>query len=570
MEALSSMWGNFTLSEREDAEVKIGDDCIEPISCRGQSCLVGKLLADRVVPREYIRVHMMRAWKTLGAVVFKMLGDNLFLMEFENSWEKINILEGRPWLFDGNLFAVMPFDGLTPPSQLVFEKAAFWVRMYNLPLACMGSDIGKQIGATVGEVVEVDQNDGEAKWGEFLRVRIIIDLTKPLDRGRKINIRNKSTWVKFKYEKLPNFCYHCGVVRHSRRDCAAKSLKGEGSLSRDTPFGPWLRVPPVFRRWKGDSGSGGKESSNLSSKPKVSNSDGGLMAAEMSSGGSGDSQNSNPSPGQQDRRESLENRSGSSGSSVMKLDLREINSLQHLIDPVTDGALQKRKDRMADSEGVEKEKTEYKGCGREEAGALNDLLMGGTVILPSDDASVKFQETGQEPLKGHGGGPPSRYVGNWDSELGRMKWQAMGDGLHEVQLQWDPKAASYFPSVVPKSSKQEATRKPFNSLSRTGKEEGSGATLKDHRGSTRKSLGRFSHGPSRNRQQKWKQRNGKVLTEDCLVGTSEVGGETQDGKRKLVVPNDCGNSNKQRRYEGCSNPGRSTSAEAVEQPRREQ
>jgi hypothetical protein len=71
MEALSSMWGNFTLSEREDAEVKIGDDCIEPISCRGQSCLVGKLLADRVVPRDYIRVHMMRAWKTLGAVVLR-------------------------------------------------------------------------------------------------------------------------------------------------------------------------------------------------------------------------------------------------------------------------------------------------------------------------------------------------------------------------------------------------------------------------------------------------------------------------------------------------------------------
>jgi hypothetical protein len=499
-----------------------------------------------------------------------MLGDNLFLMEFENSWEKINILEGRPWLFDGNLLAVMPFDGLTPPSQLVFEKAAFWVRMYNLPLACMGSDIGKQIGATVGEVVEVDQNDGEVEWGEFLRVRIIIDLTKPLDRGRKINIRNKSTWVKFKYEKLPNFCYHCGVVRHSRRGCAAKSLRGEGSLPRDTPFGPWLRVPPVFRRWKGDSGSGGKGSSNLSSEPKVSSSDDGLMAAESSSGGSSDPQNSNCSPGQQDRRESVENRLGSSGSSVLKLDLREINSLQHSIDPVTDGTFQKRKDCMADSEGVEKEKTVNMGCERKEAGALNEILMGETVFLPVDDASVKVQEMGQKSLKGHGSGPPSRYVGNWDSELGRMKWQAMGDGLHEVQLQWDPKAASYFPSVVPKSSKQEATRKPFNSSSKTGKEKGPDATLKDHRRSTRKTLGRFLHGQSRNRQQKWKQRNGKVLTEDCLVGTSEMGGESQDGKRKLVGPNDGGISNKQRRHEGCSNPGRSTSAEAVEQPRREQ
>jgi hypothetical protein len=259
MDALSSMWGNFTLSEREDAEVKIRDDRVEPISCMGQSCLVRKLLADRVVPRDYIRVHMMRAWKTIGGGgVFKMLVDNLFLIEFESSWEKSNILEGRLWLFYGNIFAIMPFDGFTLSSQLVFENAAFWVRMYNLPLACMGSGIEKQIGSTVGKIVEVEQNDGEAEWGEYLRVRIVIDLTKPLDRGRKINIKNKSTWVMFKYEKLPNFCYHCGKVHYSRMGCSAKSLKGEGSITGDTPFGPWLRVSPVFRRWKGGSGSWGK------------------------------------------------------------------------------------------------------------------------------------------------------------------------------------------------------------------------------------------------------------------------------------------------------------------------
>jgi len=460
---------------------------------------------------------------------------------------------------------VMPFDGFTPPSQLVFEKAAFWVRMYNLPLACMGSDIGEQIGAIVGEVVEVDQNDGEVEWGEYLRVQIIIDLTKPLDKGRKINIRNKSTSVKFKYEKLPNFCYNCGVVCHSRWGCAAKSLKGEGSLSGDTPFGPWLRVPPVFRRWKGGSGSWGKESSNLSSKAKFSDSDGGLMVAEMSSGGNGDLQNSNPSPGQHDRRETLEKRPGSLGSSVMKLDLREINSHQSLIDLVIDGALQNRKEFMVDFEGVDKEKTEYKGCGREGTEALNGHLMRGTVMennLPSDDISFKIQEKGQELLKDHGGGPLSQYLGKWDSELGRMKWQAVGDGLHEVQLEWDPKASSYFPSVVPKNLKQDATRKPFNSLSRTGKVEGSGSVFKGQKGRIRKSLGGFSHGSSRNRQQKWKQRNGKVLKEGYPVGTSDVVGEVQDGKRKLVVANECGNSNKQRRYEGCSNPGRSTLAEA--------
>jgi hypothetical protein len=164
---------------------------------------------------------------------------------------KTNVLEGRPWLFDGNLVAVMDFDGFTPPSQMVFEKTAFWVRMYNLPLACMGSEIGHQIGSTIGKVEDVEVNVRDAAWREYLRVRIIIDLSKPLDMGRKINIKNKSTWVAFKYEKLPNFCYLCGVVRHENLGCAVQNVQHDGGLPRDTPFGPWLKVAPTFRKWRG-------------------------------------------------------------------------------------------------------------------------------------------------------------------------------------------------------------------------------------------------------------------------------------------------------------------------------
>jgi hypothetical protein len=100
-----------------------------------------------------------------------------------------------------------------------------------------GSEIGHQIGSTVGEVEDVEVNDGDAAWGEYLRVRIIIDLSKPLDRGRKINIKHKSTWVAFKYEKLPNFFYACGVVSHGKMGCKAEGDQGDGGLSRDSPFG---------------------------------------------------------------------------------------------------------------------------------------------------------------------------------------------------------------------------------------------------------------------------------------------------------------------------------------------
>jgi tRNA A-37 threonylcarbamoyl transferase component Bud32 len=58
-------------------------------------------------------------------------------------------------VFEGNLFAIEDYNGLMAPSKYLLDKAAFWVRMHNLPLACMSMAIGQQIGVLMGHVEEV-------------------------------------------------------------------------------------------------------------------------------------------------------------------------------------------------------------------------------------------------------------------------------------------------------------------------------------------------------------------------------------------------------------------------------
>lgn len=57
----------------------------------------------------------MRGWKITGLFSFKVLGENLFLVEFEYSWDKDRLIEGKPWVFEGSLFSIEEFDGITPP-----------------------------------------------------------------------------------------------------------------------------------------------------------------------------------------------------------------------------------------------------------------------------------------------------------------------------------------------------------------------------------------------------------------------------------------------------------------------
>jgi hypothetical protein len=137
--------------EEEDEEVVASEIEVMPMVDCGSAYVVGKLLADRSVGKEIIKTPLIRAWQPRKSVTFKTLGINLFLIDFADECDKIRVMEGQLWTFDGNLVSLADFNGIKLKAELEFENVAFWVRMYDLPLACMSKAIGFHIGASVGE-----------------------------------------------------------------------------------------------------------------------------------------------------------------------------------------------------------------------------------------------------------------------------------------------------------------------------------------------------------------------------------------------------------------------------------
>lgn len=272
---LTKLLENFSLSEEEIVGVEVQVESLEEVVTQGKSCLVGKLLANRMVSKEIIKSTLVRCWKITGPCSFKVIGANLFIIEFQNVWDKSSVLDGRPWIFEGQLFAVEEFNGLTPPTQISFAQAAFWVRMYNLPLACMSTDIGLKIGSSVGVVEDVDVVDDGVGWGEFLRVRICLDLSKPLARGRMLKLRGDSVWVAFQYEKLPKFCFRCGVIRQGAQGCLQNGGQRSSGEVAEPQFGSWLRaLSPNRRQGNGrwDASGGPAAAHPLHGEPEVARS----------------------------------------------------------------------------------------------------------------------------------------------------------------------------------------------------------------------------------------------------------------------------------------------------------
>jgi hypothetical protein len=187
---LGDLCKKLSLIEGEKEGIKV--DELDVLEARGivGKCLIGKIWTDKSVNHEAFKLVFSNIWRIVGSVEFKELKDNIWLFEFSDEGDKRRVLEGRPWSFDRHIVVLNEFDGSTPPSQLEFNRSPFWVQVHDMPLLCMNKNVGTKIGKSLGDLEDVDVAGNGLGWGSYLRLRVSLDITKPLDRGRALNLRN--------------------------------------------------------------------------------------------------------------------------------------------------------------------------------------------------------------------------------------------------------------------------------------------------------------------------------------------------------------------------------------------
>ncbi|KAL0367757.1 UNVERIFIED_CONTAM: hypothetical protein Sradi_3665800 [Sesamum radiatum] len=99
-------------------------------------------------------------------------------------------------------------------------------------------------------------------WDSSMRLWVALDISKPLKRFLRLRTeKGEGSVVSFTYERLPNFCYLCGLLGHIDRNCERRYEDGFVEPGGDFQYGEWL-CAPVYKcmlRQKGgisDSGVG--------------------------------------------------------------------------------------------------------------------------------------------------------------------------------------------------------------------------------------------------------------------------------------------------------------------------
>ncbi|KAF8405631.1 hypothetical protein HHK36_007707 [Tetracentron sinense] len=224
---------------------------VNPMSGRGgSSVLEVNRLADRLKNRltpggeVYRPVNMsaaksttIRAWNTKGPVNAMDLENGFIIFRFTVEAEMIRVLHHQPWSFNGHPLLMRLWSPDIIVKELKLCTLPIWMQVHGIPPEYITEEVGAIIANRVGELIEVDIPKYGVERGQFLRVRVQINIEDALRPCVVLGLATtESVIFPATSEKLP--------TGGGDREGAGSSL-----ISAEI-FGPWLRAERFhFASW---------------------------------------------------------------------------------------------------------------------------------------------------------------------------------------------------------------------------------------------------------------------------------------------------------------------------------
>lgn len=118
------------------------------------------------------------------------------------------------------LIVFIEFSDIEEINDFSFNHYPFWLYLLGIPIGLSSEKVCRILAAKAGSVIEVERRNSKPSYGTGIYVKVSIDISKPLKKGCWLSLSSgKRSWIQFKYDRLPDFCYVCGCLTHLEHDC---------------------------------------------------------------------------------------------------------------------------------------------------------------------------------------------------------------------------------------------------------------------------------------------------------------------------------------------------------------
>jgi hypothetical protein len=209
-----------------------------------QRSILGKLITSKPVHVNSIQMGLDSIWGSPPGLKIQEIEGKILQFFVDDNMDQERILQGNPWIFRNSWLIVHPWDRKTDPTSIDFGHAPVWIQLWGLPPHCKTKKMGESIGELLGKVEASEFYEYPGKK-MIIKIKVAIDVKEPIAAGILIGNANDGThWIDFRYEKLPQVCFRCGILGHADNLCQNQQME----QAEVAPLGPWIRSNQYGRR----------------------------------------------------------------------------------------------------------------------------------------------------------------------------------------------------------------------------------------------------------------------------------------------------------------------------------
>ncbi|XP_039144885.1 uncharacterized protein LOC120282194 [Dioscorea cayenensis subsp. rotundata] len=222
--------------------IKVDNDTLSRVQLRFQHSLIGKFFG-KPPSFDQVKSILLKKWENLGEIQISDLPNGFLLIRCPDQIVLQCLLSDGPWTINGIILQLTPWRPFFEPAFTKLTSAAVWVQLHNLPIEFWSGDTIETITSHLGNLLKIDDLTLSLTRTKYARVCIEVDLSKPLNKGFWLGDDLNRIFVIILYERLPTFCYSCGVIGHGSSNCNRSPAAGNTKVSQPpiSSLGPEVR-----------------------------------------------------------------------------------------------------------------------------------------------------------------------------------------------------------------------------------------------------------------------------------------------------------------------------------------
>lgn len=249
-ETLEDMYAKLVIEDEDEGGLVVSNS--EVVVQKQLFVLIGKFLTEKNVNFSAMRNVMANLWRPKEGMEVHDMGDSRYSFVLYHKMDVQKIVDGGPWNFEQAMLVLHELAPTEDPSKVKLQYADIWVQIYDIPRGFLSENILKSVGESMGKYIRSEAKTFEGAWKPFVRIRVSVNIEKPLKRRMRIKREGDNwSWMNFKYERLGTFCFVCGILGHSERECSVVYANPDKQVEK--AYGTWLKAPA--RNVKNNSGA---------------------------------------------------------------------------------------------------------------------------------------------------------------------------------------------------------------------------------------------------------------------------------------------------------------------------